>query len=101
MAKKPGSLLRMSQFLEREVYVPTQLIGSRCVSVGKDASAIFKKQRVVRLDPHRRFQHFASLVPVDLVEAGIDGLYGVTSVTQVVVKETTFLEPDRRIARVR
>ena len=49
------------------------------------------KERVVLLGLGLRRQQAASLVPVDLAEAGIDSFHGVTSVTQMVVEDTTFL----------
>ena len=49
------------------------------------------KERVVLLSLGPRLQQAASLVPVDLAEAGINSFYGVPSVTQKVVEDTTFV----------
>ena len=48
-----------------------------------------------------RFQHLASLVPVDVSEARVDSSSGVASVVQVLVEYAAFLEPDRGAAGVR
>ena len=44
------------------------------------------------------FQQTASLVPVDRSEAAINSFDGVTSIVQVIVVNTVFLEPDERAA---
>ena len=68
-----------------------KLICSRSVLVGENTSAIFMKEPVVLLSLGPLRQQVVSLVLVDLVEAGINSFHWVTSVTQMVVEDTTFL----------
>ena len=92
----------LSQSIEREVDALTQRICAWRISGGEDASAVLAEEGVVILHSLILWlQHFASLVPIDFAEAGIDGFGSVTSVAQMVVEEAALLEPDRRAARVR
>ena len=91
----------LAQSLEREVDAAPQLVDSRCVATGEDASLVLIEEAVVAgsfFAP--RSQHFATLVPVEASEARVDGASGVASVAQVLVENTAFFKPDRGVARM-
>ncbi len=91
-----------SQSLEREVDAAPQLVNSWCIATREDASSVLIEEAiVVRSCFELRRQYVATLVPVEASEARVDSVSGVASVAQVFVETTTFLEPDRRVARVR
>ena len=88
-----------SQLLEREVHAFPQLCTSRRISVREDAGAVLSKELIVcRVLPW--FQHFAALVPVDCTKRGVDSSCWISSVAQVAVENSAFLEPDGGAAGV-